>query len=122
MSRILRVALLMVFSTGSGITSVAAETTWQAGFSKVDVTPTEPVRMSGYGSRDRPSEGVETQLFVRAVCLKHASEKAGNVSLVLLTIDNVGLSGAMTKDLAAKDRSETWNRTICNCLFQHAYP
>ena len=42
---------------------------WLAGFSRVDVTPVEPVRMAGYGSRDRPSDGVDTPLFARCFAL-----------------------------------------------------
>ena len=84
-----------------------ATTTWEAGFAKVDVTPTEPVRMSGYGSRDHPHEGVDTPLFVRAACLLPIADDDQPVSpLVLLSIDNVGLSGARTRKLATSIESK----------------
>ncbi|MCA9140058.1 MAG: neutral/alkaline non-lysosomal ceramidase N-terminal domain-containing protein [Planctomycetales bacterium] len=78
---------------------------WRAGFSKVDITPQEPVRMSGYGNRDHPSEGVETKLYVRAVCLEPDDPQSDKARLVLLTVDNVGLSGARTRRLAAEIES-----------------
>ncbi len=78
-------------------------TSWQAGFSKVDVTPTEPVRMAGYGSRDRPSEGVDMPLLVRCLALQprsDASEQEEARTLVLLSVDSIGLPGSMTRELA----------------------
>ena len=64
---------------------------WRVGTAKIDVTPTEPVRMAGYGSRDHPSEGVDTPLYVRCVALK-SSEGDQPVSL-LLSVDTIGLPG-----------------------------
>ncbi|QDV81307.1 neutral/alkaline non-lysosomal ceramidase N-terminal domain-containing protein [Stieleria magnilauensis] len=83
-----------------------AATTWQAGFAKQDVTPTEPVRMSGYGNRDHASEGVDTPLFVRAVCLESEIDAAQGQPLVLLSIDNIGLSGGHTRQLASAIEAE----------------
>ena len=37
------------------------------GFSKIEITPEKPIRLSGYGSRTVPSEGVDEKLFVRAL-------------------------------------------------------
>ncbi len=81
---------------------------WHAGLAKVDVTPDEPVRMSGYGSRDHASEGIETPLIVRAFCLRESIESEGANSdgkslgpiSVLVSIDNVGISGESGRRLA----------------------
>lgn len=70
---------------------------WQAGFSRVDVTPTEPVRMSGYGNRDRPSEGVDTPLYVRCIALQQQNDPQRSL---LISIDSIGLTGALTRELA----------------------
>ena len=83
-----------------------AATTWQAGFAKQDVTPTEPVRMSGYGNRDHASEGVDTPLFVRAVCLESEIDATQGQPLVLLSVDNIGLSGGHTRRLATAIEAE----------------
>jgi hypothetical protein len=56
-----------------------------AGFAKVDITPTQPVKMGGYESRKEPSQGVHDPLGARALAL----EKEGQ-HLVLVSIDNLG--------------------------------
>jgi putative membrane-bound dehydrogenase-like protein len=79
-----------------GATSdLAARDGWQAGFARVDATPTEPVRMAGYGNRDRPSEGVDTPLYVRAAALKRGEDPAH----VLVSVDTIGLPGSMVQEL-----------------------
>jgi hypothetical protein len=47
-------------------------------------TPDRPVFMHGYGARDRKSEGVHDDLFVKAVLLE------ANKQLLILTIDALG--------------------------------
>lgn len=76
---------------------IAQDTAWQAGFSKVDVTPTEPVRMAGYGSRDRPSEGIDTPLHVRCLALKSGSD---DPTSLLVSVDTIGLPGSVSRELA----------------------
>ena len=48
---------------------LAADAPLQFGFGKADITPKKPLRLSGYGSRSEPSEGVDEPLFVRATAL-----------------------------------------------------
>jgi hypothetical protein len=71
----MRYILLSLFLVAAP-SDLAAKTPWQAEFAKVDATPTKPVRLAGYGSRDHPSEGVDTPLNVRAVALKHGDDQA----------------------------------------------
>src|SRR5690349_4214354 len=56
---------------------------WSAGVARVRVTPTEPIFLKGYGSRTRPSEGIQQDLFVKALALK---DRMDSVS-VLVTSD-----------------------------------
>jgi len=82
----------------------ANEQAWWAGVSKVDITPTEPVRMAGYGNRNRPSEGVDSPLSVRCVALRHQSlpEAIGNDhrdTLLLVAIDTIGLPGSLARQI-----------------------
>ncbi len=90
---------LLIFSATNPAASAAE---WKAGFAKRDITPTEPLRTSGYGSRNRPSEGVDTPLLVRVVCLQSADADGPAAPMVLVTIDNIGLSGEMTRELATQ--------------------
>src|SRR3989442_13784518 len=59
------------------------------GLAKIDVTPTQPVKLAGYESRKEPSQGVHDPLGARAV----AFESNGR-HLVLVSLDNVGFSAA----------------------------
>ncbi len=93
MIRLISIGFLLAFAANS----ISAQTPWQAGFSRVDVTPTEPVRMSGYGSRDHASEGIDTPLYVRAIALRHQTDRG---TTVLLAVDNIGLPGTMTREIA----------------------
>ncbi|MGI9457301.1 MAG: neutral/alkaline non-lysosomal ceramidase N-terminal domain-containing protein, partial [Aeoliella sp.] len=68
------------------------------GFAKVDVTPTEPVRLSGYGDRDRPLEGVDEALFARVMALRYGT---GKIHL-LVAVDTIGFPAYLTKKIHAQ--------------------
>ena len=92
------VCSLCMCHLGDGPRAVAEDTfAWRAGFARVDVTPTEPVRMSGYGSRDRPSEGIDTPLYVRSLALHQRSSPHASV---LISIDAIGVPGDFTRRIA----------------------
>lgn len=64
---------------------------WQAGAAKVDVTPDFPVRLSGYGSRNAPHEGVSMPIHAKALALRWEQEPP----VVILTVDNCGIPAEM---------------------------
>ncbi len=64
------------------------------GVAVVDITPEYPIRLSGYGGRRTPSEGIEQRLYAKA--LAFGTAERGDLS-VLLTVDNTGIPGAMTE-------------------------
>lgn len=68
---------------------------WKIGASRVDVTPTEPVRLSGYAARVKPSEGVDSSLFVRSLYLKHKNGEP----LLIVSLDAIGISASMTEEI-----------------------
>jgi len=89
------------------------EISWKAGVAKVDITPQEPVRMSGYGNRDHPSEGVDLPLSVRCVALLHRDDwgksntaaddaKPGQAAHLLISVETIGLSGAIAKEISER--------------------
>jgi putative membrane-bound dehydrogenase-like protein len=92
-----------VFVTVLNSSDLAAQTRWLAGFSRVDVTPTEAVRMAGYGSRDHPSEGIDTPLYVRCFALQN---QISNHPQVIISVDTIGLPGSMTRELAEKIKND----------------
>ena len=70
----------------------------QFGFAKIDVTPTEPVRLSGYGDRTKPLEGVDEKLYARVMAFRHGT--SGRVHL-LVAVDTIGFPGYLTKKIHA---------------------
>ena len=70
-------------------------TSWFVGASKVDITPDEPVRLSGYASRLVPSQGIEDRLSARALVLSPGSSTQD--ALVIVSIDAIGISAVMTE-------------------------
>ena len=59
--------LILVCSIGS---TLRGDDGLQFGFGKADITPTVPLRLSGYASRAEPSEGVDEPLLVRAMAMR----------------------------------------------------
>jgi len=67
------------------------------GVSTVDITPDRPIRLSGYGSRTEPSEGVVQKLHAKALAMGADGELS-----VLLTLDAIGIPAWVTEELAAR--------------------
>lgn len=65
----------------------AEPTTWKAGVATADITPTEPMWMAGYASRDKPSEGVAQRLFAKALVI----EDSAGTRLAIVTMDLIGI-------------------------------
>lgn len=84
------------------------EPVWLAGLAKVDITPKEPVRLSGYGNRNLPSAGVDSPLSVRCLAFRKVSDAVppgravGESVQVLLSVDTIGLSGALTREMSQR--------------------
>lgn len=76
---------------GASGNSAAVEKGWAAGFAKTVITPDEPIFQSGYGNRDKPAEGTQTDLFARAAALR---DPAGT-TFVVIALDLVGMSPEM---------------------------
>lgn len=67
-----------------------------AGAASVDITPDYPVRLHGYGNRRSNSVGVAQRIFAKA--LAFGTDRDG--ASILLTVDNLGVSGAVTEEVA----------------------
>jgi len=69
---------------------VHAGESWQAGMARIEITPPQPMWMSGYASRDKPAQGKIHDLCARALVLQ---DPAGHRSLIL-SLDLVGVDRA----------------------------
>jgi neutral ceramidase len=63
-----------------------------AGTSRMVITPTTPIPMSGYGGRDDPFKGVHDDIFVRAIAFSDGKNKA-----VLISAEVIGISEELWK-------------------------
>jgi len=89
--------------------SATAVANWLVGAAKVDITPDEPVRLSGYASRLTPSAGIEDRLSARALVMspRAPDQTAPSIgldadSLVIVSIDAIGISAVMTEKVLEK--------------------
>jgi hypothetical protein len=86
-----------------GITSPAAGAdSYLVGVAKVEITPKEPIWMSGYGNRNKPSEGVDQPLYLKAFAIQVDKEQP----LVLETADILGFPGSITEEIADRLQKE----------------
>ena len=67
----------------------------QAGIGATDITPTGPIRMAGWSSRDHASEGVSHPIHAKALALRDAAGHTG----VWITADILGYSRTMADTL-----------------------
>ena len=123
-SALVLVAVLLVTVCFSA-RPTAAE--WEVGFGRGDITPKQPLRLSGYGSRSEPSLGVDTPLHVRCMVLrsaKSAEKKAGEL-YVLLSVDTIGFPAVFTQEIlqAVQQRHAIGReRFVICCTHSHTSP
>ena len=77
------------------------------GFSRVDITPQEPIRLAGYGDRTEETSKIGHPLMARALAIG-GDPGAGGASgpAVLITVDLVGV----TSDVSDNVAKELWER------------
>jgi hypothetical protein len=71
---------------------------WRAGVVRLKITPETPIWMSGYGNRNKPSEGVMQDLWAKSLALE--DEKRNRV--VIVTTDLIGLPRTVSEQIAAE--------------------
>src|SRR5882672_7306307 len=94
---------------------------WRAGVAKVAITPTESIWMAGYGARTKPSEGVQTDLYLKALALDDGSGRPS----VLVTSDLVGLRRQVADTIAERCEKQyglTRERLVINSSHTHSGP
>lgn len=70
---------------------------WKAAAAKLNITPTEPMWMSGYASRSKPGSGKTTEIYAKVLLLEDEEAKR----LVTITFDFVGVPQPFGQELAA---------------------
>ena len=82
-------AFLLFFLSAAGAFAASAQAKLRPiGVAKVDVTPAEPIRLTGYAVRKTNSVGVEQKLWAKALAIGADSDGPA----VLITLDNCGIA------------------------------
>src|ERR1043166_5392491 len=91
------------------------------GVAKVDVTPAQPIRLTGYASRKTNSLGVEQKLWAKALAIGTDSEDPA----ILITLDNCGIAEATYREVVRRlgkaARIKPERLAIC-CSHTHSGP
>ncbi len=95
MSAIVTTWMLLIVGLVNGS---PAKAEWKVGVASQVITPSEPMWMSGYGSRERPAEGMLTELWAKSLAIEDGD---GNRS-VIVTLDLVGIDRDTTKTIVDK--------------------
>ena len=104
--------VLLATHEGQGVGAV------MVGVAKVDVTPTHPVLLAGYGGRTSEHEGVDTLLWARAMAIGETKPA------VIVALDNCGVTQAITDRLAKRlvNRGVAAGRLIVATTHTHNAP
>ncbi|MEM7386871.1 MAG: neutral/alkaline non-lysosomal ceramidase N-terminal domain-containing protein, partial [Verrucomicrobiota bacterium] len=95
--------------------------TWKAGLARVDITPQEPIWLSGYASRGRPSQGVLTPLWAKALAMEDDRGKR----ILLITLDLIGLDRNLSnriRDAIAQEHGLNRDEILINTSHTHTGP
>jgi putative membrane-bound dehydrogenase-like protein len=71
---------------------------YDVGLAKVDITPSYPIRLSGFAARLTESVGVRQHIFARAMAIR----PPGGEPVVLVTVDSIGVPMAVRDDVARR--------------------
>lgn len=72
----------------------------QVGVAKVDITPSRPVRLSGYGNRREEFEEVSQAIWAKAIAIGADDDEQG--AALLVTVDNCGIPESMRSELGER--------------------
>ena len=103
------------------VVSLPAPAAWEAGVARVDITPTEPIWLAGYGARTHPSEGVRQHIFAKALALKDGQ---GQLT-VLVTADLLGFPREVSEAVAGRVDGQFHvprERLLLNSSHTHSAP
>jgi len=102
-----RVLVLILFSLSVVLWCAGAlraeEAAWRVGLASAKITPEKPIRMAGYASRNKPSEGVLADLYAKAIAFEDAEGRRA----VLLTADVIGYNAPVADSICRRIMEKT---------------
>jgi hypothetical protein len=97
-----RICWLLTLTLLAGGTHAVQAQQYAVGVGRADITPDGPIWLSGYGNRNKPSEGVDEPLHVKALAIQHEKD----APLLLVTADILGFSRAVAEEIAQRIQAE----------------
>lgn len=76
---------------------------WRVGLAQTKITPTQPLFLAGYASRNKPYEGVHDDLFAKALVL----EDSAGVRGLILTTDLIGFPAEIATPIRERIARQT---------------
>ena len=107
--------------TSNPLHSQTDNSSWHIGLARVKITPENPIRMAGYASRTKPFEGVDADLFAKAMAFEDSD---GNQSL-LITADMIRFPGWLSEAVCRRLKESAGierNAVLLNASHTHAGP
>lgn len=93
---------LLALLAGFGLAASSFAQEFKVGVARADITPTEPIRLAGYASRNKPHESVDQPIWVKALALQ---DPAGTTSIII-TADTIGTPRWFNDALATRIEQE----------------
>src|SRR5438034_11054828 len=94
--------LIPSFVRGTDLKSVLPQKiepqTYQVGVAKIDITPSYPIRLSGFGFRRTESEGVTQRIWAKALVIDDGAGKP----LILIAVDNCGVPAHLVDEVVSR--------------------
>ena len=94
------IAFILLAFNSSNEVPTSSDQSFFAGAAKINITPTTPIRMSGYGGRDEPFKGVHDSLYVTSTVFTDGAKKA-----LIITADLIGFSHSFCQETIEKIES-----------------
>ncbi len=93
----------MTVVVGISLSSVSAQegvddSLIEIGIARIDITPDEPIRLSGYRTRSEPTDKVAGKLWAKAMAIGSDDQKP----VILITVELVGITLTITDALAER--------------------
>lgn len=97
------ISILLPVAVFLFVCPVLSASDWKAGVARATITPATSIWLSGYASRDKPSEGKLHDLFAKALAL----EDTDGHRVVLITTDVIGLTMPICDRIANRVKEKT---------------
>jgi hypothetical protein len=100
---------------------VLSRAAFKAGAGRVDITPTEPVWLSGYSARTHASEGVLMPIWTKALAIENSPRDR----IVIVTTDVIGIPREVADRVAARLEEQYHlprSRLLLNASHTHTGP